>query len=116
MRRRFEAALGEAVRDNIVLLGVSFKGARNRAMTSKEQSPIQRATNIACKASVLLDYCGKLHVVTQRACSDASWGWIFCQDVQSLRGRLEEGGPCAYEKQAGHGKTLTGPRRGPELR
>ena len=77
MRRRFEAVLGEAVRDNIVLLGVSFRGARNRAMTSKEQSRIQRATNIACKASVLPDYSGKLHVVTQMACSAASWGWIF---------------------------------------
>ena len=77
MRRRFEAVLGEAVRDNIVLLGVSFRGARNRAMTSKEQLRIQRATNIACKASVLPDYSGKLHVVTQMACSAASWGWIF---------------------------------------
>ena len=76
MRRRFEAVLGE-VRDNIVLIGVSFRGARNRAMTSKEQSRIQRATNIACKASILPDYSGKLHVVTQMACSAASWGWIF---------------------------------------
>ena len=61
---------------NILYYSAFALKARNRAMTSKEQSRIQRATNIACKASVLLDYSGKL-VVTQMACSAASWGWIF---------------------------------------